>query len=141
MEYSSNLLLVVSFSIFRTFSQLFRHFRNFFVILTIQRKTKTLHEMCDATNFRAQRIIGLGRAIPLLPRRALRFSIPIAAIKRDENRKIHDFPQFLLRLFYDPPNFFKKRDAPNRVPTTSRRNFQNSKEMRVLRCGKAHRDR
>ena len=97
--------------------------------------------MCDATNFRVGRMDELRCALRLPPRRALRFSIPIAAIERDENWQIHDFTLFLLRLFYDPPNFLKKRDAPNRVPTTSRRSFQNSKEMRVLPCGKADRDR
>ena len=83
--------------------------------------------MCDATNFRVGRMVGLRCALRLPPRRALRFSIPIAAIERDENWQFHDFTLFLLRLFYDPPNFLKKRDAPNRVVTTSRKGFQNSR--------------
>jgi len=97
--------------------------------------------MCDATNFRVGRMDELRCALRLPPRRALRFSIPIAAIERDENWQIHDFTLFLLRLFYDPPNFLKKRDAPNRVVTTSRKGFQNFKEIRVFPCAKADRDR
>ena len=97
--------------------------------------------MCDATNFRVGRMVGLRCALRLPPRRALRFSIPIAAIERDENWQIHDFTLFLLRLFYDPPNFLKKRDAPNRVVTTSRKGFQTFKEIRVFHCAKADRDR
>ena len=107
----------------------------------VQRKRKTPHHMCDATNFRVGRMDELRCALRLPPRRALRFSIPIAAIERDENGKIHDFTLFLLRLFYDPPNFLKKRDAPNRVVTTSRKGFQNFKEIRVFPCAKADRDR
>ena len=107
----------------------------------VQRKMKTPHNMCDATNFRVGRMDELRCALRLLPRRALRFSIPIAAIERDENWQLHDFTLFLLRLFYDPPNFLKKRDAPNRVVATSRKGFQNLKEIRVFPCAKADRDR
>ena len=64
--------------------------------------------MCDATNFRVGRIVGLRCALRLPPLRALRVSIPIAAIERDENWQIHDLTLFLLRLYFTTHRTFEK---------------------------------
>ena len=66
------------------------------------------------------------------------------AVKRDEKLRVPSLYPISVAFifnFYDPPNFLKKRDAPNRVVTTSRKGFQNFKEIRVFHCAKADRDR
>ena len=51
-------------------------------------------------------------------------------MERDKNEKVCDFTLFLLRLFYEPPNFFKTRDAPKRVALTSRKGIEKLREIK-----------
>ena len=128
--FSSNLLPLVSYPIFRRFMDFFVALYDFgpfnenLVFCTVQKTENFSYLTKNVRKIIKQE----GEACN-------------SAVFGNEIQKKRVNPLFLLRFFHDLSNYLKTRDAPNRVVTTSRNGFQDFKEIRVFPCAKAHRDR